>query len=192
MDFGILVDLAPIVLLFGGVTASSWLLEQLLSRAPVVGHLLALLLKALASLGFLVGVLLLVTAASGLSFQALDSGTIILLTVTGLALFLKPLKDVRWAALFGLIAGGLCVGLVFILHPLPEAILGVSSSWVYLLIFLVPALLAYLLFKFIEDLLKLVASILAFKPVTIILGVACIVQGFLLLFNTSLFTLISS
>ena len=86
--------------------------------------------------------------------------------------------------------GGLCVGFVFLFYPLPETVYGISSTWIYLLIFIVPALLAYVFFKFIEDVLRLIGMILAFKPVALALGLICIVQGILLLLNTSLFTIL--
>jgi hypothetical protein len=49
-----------------------------------------------------------------------------------------------------------------------------------------------LIFKFAEDLLKLIGWILASRPVATILGLVCIIQGILLLFNQSLFTILFS
>jgi hypothetical protein len=109
--------------------------------------------------------------------------------VAGLALFVKPMKDVPWAALLGLVVGGVCAGFVFLFSPLPETVYGISSTWIYLLIFFLPAVLVYMIFKFIEDVLKLVAMVLTFKPVTLTLGLICIVQGILLFLNTSLFAI---
>lgn len=167
--------------------AASWLIGKLSKPAPVVEAPVSATLKIMLLFGFLVGVLMLVTATGVWLGQAWDSGTRYLLVVTGLALVLKPLKDVPWAALIGLVVGGLCVGLVYILYPLPEIVLGISSTWVYLIIFLIPALLAYTFFKFAEDLLKLVGTVLASRPVATILGVLCLLQGALLLLNISIF-----
>ncbi len=190
MDLTLLADYAPYILILGGIAAASWLLEKFARRAPVVGKLVSSLVKATSLFGFFVGVLLLVTAASTWSVQAWDSGTRYLLIVTGLALFLKPLKDIPWAALIGLAVGGLCVGFVFLLYPLPDTVFSISSTWIYLAIFLIPALFAYVLFKFAEDVLRLVGTILAFKPVAVALGLICITQGILMLLNKSLFTII--
>jgi len=184
------VDYAPFVLILGGIVAASWLLERSVRPVPVMGKPIGGLIKALSLFGFFVGVLLLVTAVSVWSMQAWDSGTRFLLIVTGFALFLKPLKDIPWAALIGLAVGGLCVGFVFFLHPLPDTILGISSTWIYLLIFFIPALFMYMLFKFVEDVVKLIGTLLASRPVAIILGLVCIVQGILLLLNNSLFTIL--
>lgn len=190
LDLTPLVDLTPYILILGGLTASSWLLGKLAKPAPVVGKPASGAAKVASALGFLVGILMLVTALSVWSTPAWDTGTRYLLVITGLALFLKPLKEVPWAALVGLIVGGACVCIVFFLFPLPEAVLGVSSTWVYLLIFFVPALLAYMTAKFVEDLFKLIGTLLASKPVAIVLGLLCIVQGILLLLNTSLFLIL--
>jgi len=168
--------------------AASWLIGKLTKPAPVVGESISAAVKIMLLFGFFVGILMLVTAAGVWMSQAWDSGTRYLLVVTGLALVLRPLKDVPWAALIGLVIGGLCVGLVYIVFPLPQTVLNISSTWVYLAIFLIPALLAYVFFKFAEDLLKLVGTILASRPVATILGIVCLLQGTLLLLNMSIFT----
>jgi hypothetical protein len=86
-----------------------------------------------------------------------------------------------------LAVGGLCAGFVFLFYPLPETVYGISSTWIYLLIFFVPAVFVYMVFKFIEDVLRLIGMVLTFKPVTLALGLICIAQGILLFFETSLF-----
>ena len=192
MDLTVLVDYTPYFLILGGIFAVSWLLERLVKPVPVVGEPMSGLMKFISLFGFFVGILLMVTGGVAWYTEApeVDAGTRYLLIVVGLALFLKPLKDVPWAALVGLVVGGLCVGFVFLFYPLPEAVYGVSSMWVYLLIFLIPAVLAYVFFKFIEDVLRLIGMILAFKPVALVLGLICIAQGILLLLNTSIFTIL--
>jgi hypothetical protein len=111
MDLQLLVPYAPYVLILGGIVAASWLIGKLSKRAPVVGAPVSAAVKVMSLFGFLVGILMLVTAAGVWLSQAWDSGTRYLLVVTGLALVLKPLKDIPWAALIGLVIGGLCVGL---------------------------------------------------------------------------------
>jgi len=188
------VDYTPYVLILGGVVAASWLLEKFVRPAPVVGEPVSWLVKLTSLFGFFVGILLLVTAAAAWSAEApqVDTGTRYLLIVTGLALFLKPLKDIPWAALIGLAVGGLCAGSVYFFYPLPETVYGISSTWIYVVIFLIPALFVYMIFKFIEDVLRLIGMILASKPVSIILGLVCIVQGILLkFFGQSLFDILA-
>jgi len=186
------VDYTPYILILGGIVAASWLLERLARPVPVVGEPVSWLVKLTSLFGFFVGILLLVTAAAAWSAEAWDTGTRYLLIVTGLALFLKPLKDIPWAALIGLAAGGLCAGSVYFFYPLPETVYGISSTWVYLAIFFIPALLVYMIFKFAEDVLRLIGTILASKPVSIALGLICIAQGILLkFFDQSLFDILA-
>jgi hypothetical protein len=49
-----------------------------------------------------------------------------------------------------------------------------------------------MVFKFIEDVLKMVGTILASRPVTFIVGFMCIAQGILLLLGNNLFTILLS
>jgi len=183
INLAILADYVPHILIIGGVVAASWLLERIVKP-------LSWVLKIASSFGFVVGILLMVTAAAVWSSPLPDAYTRYLLVATGLALVLKPIKDIPWAALIALLVGGACAASVFLLLPLPETVLGISSTWIYLAIFLVPALLVYMLFKFIEDALRLIGTILASGPVAITLGLICIAQGVLLLLDRSLFTVI--
>jgi hypothetical protein len=189
----LLVNNTSYILILGGIVAASWLLEKLARPAPVVGKPVSWLVKLTSLFGFFVGILLLITAAATWSAKAWDSGTRYLLIVTGLALFLKPLKDIPWAALIGLVVGGLCAGSVYFFYPLPEMVNGVSSTWIYLAIFFIPALLVYMLLKFVEDVVRLIGTILASKSVSIVLGLICIVQGILLQFfgHQSLFDILA-
>jgi len=192
LDLTLLVNYTPYILILGGVTAISWLIEKLVKPVPLVGEPASWSVKIISLFGFFVGILLMVTAWAAWSMEAaqVDTGTRYLLIVAGLALFLKPMKDIPWAALIGLVVGGLCAGFVFLFYPLPETVYGISSTWIYVIIFIIPALFMYLLFKFVEDVLRLIGMILAFKPVALALGLICIAQGILLLSNKSLFTIL--
>ena len=186
-----LVDVAPYVLILGGLLAASWLFEKLGSVLFNGWEVMTWWLKGLTYLGFFVGVLLLAIAAVGWSHQVdWDLGTKYLLVVIGLALFLKPVKNFPIAALIGLTVGCACAAYVILFVPLPETVLGVSVRWVYLIVFLIPALITYLLFKFIEDALRLIRIVLTFEPVAIVLGLVCIANGLLMLFGTSLFAIL--
>jgi len=179
----LLADYVPYILILGGIVAASWLIERTVKP-------LSWIVKIASLFGFIVGILLMITAAAVWSSPTLDVYTRYLLIATGLALILKPIKDIPWAALIALLVGGVCAGYVYLYLSLPETVFGISSTWIYLIIFFVPALLVYMLFKFIEDILRLIGTILASKPVATILGLACIIQGILLLLDKSLFTII--
>jgi len=190
MSLTLLVNYTPIILILGGITSISWLLAFLFQAIPIVGTLMNKILRALSVLGFLVGIILLITGFAIWSEQVWDIGTNYLLIITGLALVLKPIKQITWAALVGFIIGASSVIIVYFYFPLPEIIFGISSIWIYLAIFFIPALITYVFFKFLEDLIKIMGIILASRPVVTILGFFCIVQGILLLFNQSIFPII--
>ncbi|MCZ2809002.1 MAG: hypothetical protein O2V44_06585 [Candidatus Bathyarchaeota archaeon] len=192
MDFSILVNNAEYILILGGVIAISWFLEKLLRPVPVVGTPASILTKIMSFFGFFAGILLIVTGAAAWQTHApqVDTYTIYLLIIAGLVLILRPIKDFPWAALLGLIAGGLSAGAVYFFFPLPETVLGIASTWVYVIIFLIPAVIVYMVFKFIEDVLKLLGTLLASKPVTFIVGCVCIAQGILLILDMNLFTIL--
>ena len=192
MDFSILVNNAAYILILGGVIAISWFIEKLVKPVPVVGTSVSILTKIVSFFGFFAGIFLLVTGAAAWQTHAtnVDTYTIYLLIIAGVVLILRPIKDFPWAALLGLIAGGAAAGAVYFFVPLPETVLGIASIWVYVLIFLIPAVIVYMVFKFIEDVLKLVGTLLASRPVTLIVGFICLAQGILLLLDKNLFTIL--
>jgi len=188
------VNNAEYILILGGFIAISWFLQKLIRPVPVIGTPASILTKIVSFFGFFAGILLIVTGAAAWQTQApnIDTYTQYLLIIAGLVLILKPIQDFPWAALLGLIAGGLSAGAVYFFFPLPETVLGISAIWVYVIIFLIPAVAVYMVFKFIEDVLKLIGTLLASKPVTLIVGFVCIAQGILLLLNNNLFTILLS
>jgi hypothetical protein len=194
MDFSILVDYTPYILIVGGVIAMSWFIEKIVKPVPVVGTPASILTKIVSFFGLFAGIVLIITGATAWQTHApqIDNYTIALLIIAGLALILKPIKDFPWAALLGLIAGGLCAGAVYFFFPLPETVFGIASIWVYVIIFLIPAVIVYMVFKFIEDVLKLIGTILASKPVTFIIGCICIAQGVLMLLDMNLFAILTA
>ena len=192
MDFSILVDYAPYILILGGVVAMSWFIQKIVKPVPIVGTPASILTRIVSFFGLFIGIVLLITGATAWQTQApqIDNYTTALFIIAGLALILKPIKDFPWAALLGLIAGGLCAGAVYFFFPLPETVFGIASIWVYVAIFMIPAVIVYMVFKFIEDVLKLIGTLLASKPITFIIGCVCIAQGILLLLDMNLFTIL--
>jgi hypothetical protein len=184
LDLSVLVGLAPYILIFGGVVAVSKLLGFFGKGSA--GNVL----KAVGYLRIFVGALLLATGVIVLLDQTSSIEVWGLLVVTGLGLVLKPLSKIPFSALLGLVVGLLCVGILYWYFPLPATVLGISSLWIYLLVFFVPALVVFLIFKFVEDLVKLFGMVLGSWPVLTVLGFLCIAQGVLLLFNYSLLSLL--
>jgi hypothetical protein len=184
LDLSFLVALAPYVLIFGGIVAVSKLLSFFIKGSA------GTVLKAIGYFGIFVGVLLLATGVLVLLEQTSSIEVWGLLVVTGLGLVLKPLSKIPFSALLGLIVGLVCVGLLYLYFPLPATVFGVSSIWIYLAIFFIPALIVFLIFKFVEDLVKLFGMVLGSWPVMTVLGFVCIAQGILLLLNQSLLSLL--
>jgi len=194
MDFSILVNNTEYILIIGGIIAISWFIEKIVKPVPVVGTPASILTKIMSFFGFFAGILLIITGATAWQTHApqVDTYTQYLLIIAGLVLILRPIKDFPWAALLGLIAGGLCAGTVYFFFPtlIPETVFGIASIWVYVIIFLIPAVIVYMVFKFIEDVLKLLGTLLASKPITFIVGCVCIAQGVLLILEMNLFTIL--
>ena len=183
-DFSVLVIWVPLILILGGFVAVSRLLGAFAKNSAEK------ILKSVGLLGFFVGILMVITGAVAFLSHTFDTASWGLLIITGLALALKPLSKVPFSALFGLVAGALCVGLLYWFFPLPATILGVSSLWIYLAVFLIPALFVFIIFKFAEDVMKIFALILGSWPVATVLGAICILQGILLLLNHSVLSLL--
>ena len=183
-DLSVLAGFAPYILIFGGIIAVSKLLSFFIKGSA------GSVLKALGYLGIFVGALLLATGVVVL----LDQTSVIevwgLLVLTGLGLVLKPLSKIPFSALLGLVVGLVCVGLLYVYFPLPATVFGVSSLWIYLVLFFIPALIVFLIFKFVEDLVKLFGMVLGSWPVMAVLGFLCVAQGILLLLNQSILSLL--
>ena len=86
----ILADFMPYILILGGIIAASWLFERTIKP-------LSWIIKIASFFGFIIGILLMITAA--VVWPTPDVYTQYLLIATGLALILKPIKDIPWAAL---------------------------------------------------------------------------------------------
>lgn len=97
----------------------------------------------------------------------------------GVALALKPIKNMKWASLASLV-GGVAVMIIiwFYWHAAPSALLIVAG--------IVTLLLLFLALKFVEDFYLLISNIVTFPPVSVGLGAIAILEGILLLFNTSI------
>jgi hypothetical protein len=183
LDLSVLVGLAPYILIFGGIVAVSKLLSFFMKGSA------GKVLKGLGYLGILVGALLLATGVVALLGQTSSIEVWGLLLVTGLGLVLKPLSKIPFSALLGLVVGLVCIGLLYVYFPLPATVLGVSSLWIYLVVFFVPALIVFLIFRFVEDLVKFFGMVVGSWPVMTVLGFLCMAQGILLLLNQSLLSL---
>ena len=95
---------------------------------------------------------------------------LIVMSVLGLLLFSRPLRNVRWASLVALGVGILVAASV-------HTIFGVTSYTILGIVFLVILLIVYTLLRFVEDILEFIGSVLAFPPIAIIIGLVSIYFG---------------
>ena len=174
MEVTTLLSYIPYILIVSGICSLSWLFGRI-SRS--LGSLVSFI-------GFLAGIIALATAALWFLKGASGIVTLVLLVAVGLSLFLKPLKNVRWAALIGLACG------IIVLYY-ANAYFGQLGTAVMLVIFIVVALPVYLMFKFAEDILHSVGSLLSYPAVAVPLGFLCLAQGTLLLIGGDLLQFIS-
>jgi hypothetical protein len=168
LDLELFVQNLPIVLLTVGFVC----------LAPLFRGPLRPISRILVVIGFFLGILALVLVYAAFSSGHYDAFTLGFLGVAGLMLFLRPVRNVRWAALVALAAGLLASYYAYNAFQVTTTVL--------IIVFVAATLLLYLLFKFAEDLLGIVAGILSFPPIAVIIGIMCIVQAILMLMGSSL------
>lgn len=102
----------------------------------------------------------------------------------GAALALKPIKDMKWASLASL-AGGIVVMILIwmVWSSAPSAVL-IAAGVITLFIL-------FLALKFVEDFYLLVSSLVTSPPISVGLGLIAILEGLLLLFNTSFLDIVT-
>jgi hypothetical protein len=168
LDLGLFVQNLPIVLLAVGFVC----------LAPLFRGTLKPISRVLVVLGFFIGILALVLVYAVFSTGHYDVFTLGVLGVAGLMLFLRPVRGVRWAALVALVVGLLASYYAYnVFHV---------TTTVLIIVFVAATLLLYLLFKFAEDLLGIIAGVLSFPPIAVIVGIICVLQAILILMGTSL------
>ncbi len=168
MDLGVFVENLPIVLLAVGFVC----------LAPLFRGRLKPISRVLVGIGFFVGILALVLVYQIFASGRYDLFTLVVLAVAGSMLFLRPVKNVRWAALVGLVVGVLVSYYAYNAFHVTTTVL--------VIVFVATTLLLYLLFKFAEDLIGIIGGILSFPPIAVIIGILCILQAILILMGTSL------
>lgn len=139
-------------------------------------------------LAFILGGAMLVMAYAVWSEDALGWFSLALIIVVALTLFLKPLKEIPWSALLGVIAGALAAYGASLL--LPSEVFG-YDEWVFLLvIFLVVGAIVHAIFHFLEDMLTIATLVVGWKPTMVVVGIVAVVEGALILMDSSLSTLL--
>ncbi|MFW9831638.1 MAG: hypothetical protein ACFFD8_07675 [Candidatus Thorarchaeota archaeon] len=194
----ILANLAPLFLGLGAMAAFAWFLDSLMGNTyrpstnekeegkaeaePAIDWRRGLV-RLLGLFGIPMGILCFASLASILLTPGLtpygDILTLFLLAWMGIALFLTPINKLPWAALIGLVAGIIAVIAVIAFAPLIPAIFTEQIPLKYILIgiFIITGVVVFTLFKWAENLLDLITSILGSRPFLLILSFIAIAQA---------------
>ncbi len=134
--------------------------------------------------GFVLGSVMIVMAIFVAYYETVNWFSLVMLILVALTLALRPLKDVPLAAIIGLIAGAVATfaASVFLSSP----VLGVEEWKILVIIFAVVSFIVWLVFRFVEDVLKLTRMILNWKPIMVAVGLIATVEGVLVLLDSSL------
>ncbi|NVM54190.1 MAG: hypothetical protein HWN66_10860 [Candidatus Helarchaeota archaeon] len=183
------------LLLIGGFFAGFYFIYRFFKGKPEEGEDQPTILKVMMYLGVIVGVIMIGGAINAWGFKELpqydyEVFTIVLAIIVGIALLLRPIKDVPWAAIIGVIAGSIVVFicasyLEFVINAFADLI-GINPYWILIILFVLILLLTYLAFKMIEDLGKFLGGLLSARPTSFIIMVVCAVEAILVFMGYSL------
>lgn len=104
--------------------------------------------------------------------------SLVLLFLLVSCLFLKPLKNIPWAAVFGIIAGAAAAYLASLV--LPAEVFGVEEWKVLVGIFLVVGFVVHLLTHFVEGLLTISTMIISWRSSMVLVGILAMSEGLML------------
>jgi hypothetical protein len=188
----ILANLAPLFLGLGAIASFAWFLDNLMGNTyrpgssskddeegkgesePTIDWRRGLV-RLIGLIGIPMGILCFVSFAAILLTpgQSLwgDPLTLFLLAWMGIALFLTPINKLPWAALIGLVVGVIAVIAVIALAPVIPEIITQQLPLKYILIgvFIIVGVVVFTLFKWAENILDLVTTIMGSRPFLLIL-----------------------
>lgn len=139
-------------------------------------------------LAFVLGAVMLVMAYAVWAEEALGWFSLVLIIVLALTLFLKPLKEIPWSGLLGVVAGALAAyGASLVL---PSELFG-YDEWIFLVvIFFIVGAIVHAIFHFMEDMFTIATMVVGWKPTMILVGLVAVAEGVLILMDRSLSTLL--
>ncbi|MFW9942204.1 MAG: hypothetical protein ACFFFT_14290 [Candidatus Thorarchaeota archaeon] len=150
-------------------------------------------LKGLTYIGFLVGLLCIISGVSGLMFDISPSVayaeegrnlfTSILLIILGILTFVKPANDLPLASIVGILVATLVVVLLALI--IPQSVVDVIAVFInpkilLAIIFIIIFALVGLIAKFYTAGFMAVSKAISWPPLAVIFALFCLIQGFLL------------
>ncbi|MHA1267378.1 MAG: hypothetical protein ACTSRS_19220 [Candidatus Helarchaeota archaeon] len=188
--FDFLGQHASTMLLIGGFFAGFYFVYWFFKGKPDEAEGTPTLLKVMTYLGVLVGIFLIGGGVNAWGLGYYHPFTCILAIIVGIALILRPIKDVPWAAIIGVIAGAV---VVFISASYLEfmvnawaSLFGINPYWILIILFILILVLTYMAFKLIEDLGRLLGKALSSRPSSAIIMVLCVIEAIFAYMHTSL------
>jgi hypothetical protein len=139
-------------------------------------------------LAFILGAIMMVMAVFVALEESLGWFSLVIIIVLAVTLFLKPMKEIPWAGLVGMAAGGIAV--FFANSFLSDPLFGIDKWIILVVIFIVVGAIVHMLFHFIEDALTIARMVLDWGPVMILVGLVAIVEGVLILMDRSIISLL--
>jgi hypothetical protein len=160
-------------------------------------------LKGLTYLGFIVGLLCLISGVSGLMFDIPPSEayagnipvqdpplpqrnlfTSILLILFGILTFVKPANDLPLSSLIAVLAASVVI--IILSFALPQNVVNAIGEFInpkilLAIIFIVIFALVALTAKFYTAVFMTISKVLSWPPLAVIFAIFCFIQGFLLL-----------
>jgi hypothetical protein len=164
--------------------------------ALIVGGLIALVIAIVGKnqkthvdevalvIGFFLGAFMIFLAIVLWTNGGWENSTLIVMAVLGIALFFRVIRKVKWAAVVALVVG---VAVGYGLYLLSKTTLtGVLTSTVIVIIAVVVMLIVYVTLKFLEDIIGFFGGVLSFRPILFVVGLVGVVEGVLLVTDSSL------
>jgi hypothetical protein len=197
----ILAQLAPLFLALGAVASFAWFLDTLMGETYRPGRTKKSdedsekseeeggiswrrgIVRLIGLIGIPMGILCFASLVSiilnPLATPYGDLLTLFLLAWMGIALFLTPINKLPWAALIGLAAGIIAVIAVIAFAPLiPEFIIQqIPLKYILIGIFILVGVMVFSLFKWAENILDLITTVLGSRPFLLILSFAAMAQA---------------
>ena len=157
----------------------------------VVGGVIAVLVAALGRrddsyldevgtvIAFVLGGAIAVVCVAVVVEDTLGSFSIALLALLAMCLFMKPLKGVPWAVIFGLAAG---VAIAYVASIfLPSEVLGIEEWKLVLVAFFIAGGVVWLVTRFVEGLLSVSSTVVSWRLSIVVIGTAAVAEGVSLL-----------
>jgi len=200
----LLANLAPLFLGLGAMAAFAWFLDNLMGEAyrpgnsgkeeeegkgnsaPTIDWRRGIV-RLIGLIGIPMGILCFASFAAILLTPGQnlwgDPLTLFLLAWMGIALFLTPINKLPWAAIIGLAEDLIEVIAVVALAPvIPEIITQqIPLKYILIGIFIIVGVVVFTLFKWAENILDLITTIMGSRPFLLILTFLAIAQAIALL-----------